>query len=140
MKCSSFGICACFNQTNCMHTLIMTSTVKFVIIVSHHVKLQWRIQDLTLGGAWTLKIIESVDGWSKSHYFCVFLAICLLKLCIKWIASEASEEKFEKNERFGHKKHRSAAVRGGGRRVRPPLDPLVNTFLLWIYNIDTKNV
>jgi len=35
-----------------------------------------------------------------------------------------SEEKIEKNKRFGHKK--SAAVRGGARRVRPPpLDPLV---------------
>ena len=55
------------------------------------------------------------------------LVVFLLKLCLKLIASEASEEKNEKKMRFRHKKnHRSAAVRGGARRVRPPpLDPLV---------------
>jgi len=52
--------------------------------------------------------------------FSVFLAIFLLKLGLKLIASEASEEKKETIERFRHKKnHRSAAV-GGARRVRPP--------------------
>ena len=39
---------------------------------------------------------------------------------------ERSERgKIEKNSVLGIKNHRSAAVRGGARRVRPPLDPLV---------------
>ena len=53
------------------------------------------------------KIIECVEGLRKSHFQRVS-AILLLKVCLKLI--EASEEKNEKNQRFGHKKnHRSAA-------------------------------
>ena len=69
---------------------------------------QWRIQDLTLGGrglcqggAWTL----SRGGRKSSKVLKVevkvilnrVLAVFLLKLCLKFIASEASEDKFEKN-------------------------------------------
>ena len=65
----------------------------------------------------------------------MFLAIFLLKLCLKLIASEARREKISL---WSIKKHRSAAVRRGARRVRPPpLDPLVrpvhyiNQFIVW---------
>jgi len=49
------------------------------------------------------KSSESVVGLNKSH-FSVFLAIFLLKLWFKLIASEASEEKNEKNSVLGIKK------------------------------------
>jgi len=52
---------------------------------------QWRIQNVTLGGAW------DVDGLTRSHSLCVFLVIFLLKSCFKLMAIE------EKNERFWHK-------------------------------------
>ena len=46
---------------------------------------QWRVQE---GGGG--------EEYNKSHVFSVFLAIYLLKLWLKLIASEASEEKIEK--------------------------------------------
>ena len=45
----------------------------------------WRIQDLTLGGVEVKVILKRV------------LSVFLLKLCLKFIASEASDEKNEKN-------------------------------------------
>ena len=89
----------------------------------------WRIQDLTLGGAWTL----STGGRKSLKVLKVevkvilkrVLVLFLLHLCLKLVASEASEEKKrEKLAFWALKNHRSAAVRGGAR-VRPPLDPLV---------------
>ena len=38
-----------------------------------------------------------IQIYRKTLFFHVFLAIFLLKLCLKLIASEASEENFEKN-------------------------------------------
>ena len=55
------------------------------------------------------------------------LAIFLLKLCLKFIASEASEEFFQRNNSvLGINIHRSAAVGGGAPGCAPPrLDSLV---------------
>ena len=62
-----------------------------------------------------------------------FVAIFLLKSCIKEIASKASEEKNEKKIAFwALKNHRSAAVRGGAHARSPPLDPLVLLTLIFI--------
>ena len=41
------------------------------------------------------------------------LVVYLLNLCLKLIASEASEEKIKKTSVLDIKSHRSAAVRGG---------------------------
>ena len=52
-----------------------------------------------------MQIIESVDGWSKSHFSSVFwMAMLLWQLCLKKIANEASEEKNEKISVLGIKK------------------------------------
>jgi len=45
------------------------------------------------------------------------LVIFILKLCLKLIASKASEENFEKKERFGHKKITGPRPLGGGARA-----------------------
>ena len=59
--------------------------------------------------------------WLKVKFiFSVFLAIFLLQLWLTWIASEASEKKVRKNSVLVIKNRRSAAVRGGARRMRPP--------------------
>jgi len=62
-------------------------------------------------------------GFDPMESVGVCLAIFLLKLCLKLIASEGSEKHLSKIGVLGIK-NRSAAVRGGGRRMRP-LDPLV---------------
>jgi len=73
-----------------------------------------------VGGGGGRKSSESVVGWNKSHCYRV-LAIFLLKLCFKLIASEASEEKkCEKLAFWALKNHRSAAVRGGRAPGAPP--------------------
>ena len=83
---------------------------------------QWRIQDLTLGGG-----VNFVNGGCRQSLkvlkvevkiiFQRVLAIFLLKLCLKIIASE---EKFVKMQRFQHKKILGPRPLRGARRVRPP--------------------
>jgi len=97
---------------------------------------QWRIQYLTLGwgGAWTLstgrgggRTSLNVSNLKNEFIFSVFGHI-LLKLCLKIIASEASEKQFEKISVFGITNHMSAVV----REDPLDLDPLVIQLLKYI--------
>jgi len=78
---------------------------------------------LTLGGCGLCqrgrgeKIIESVEGWSKSHFLACFGHISM-KIMLK--VNREQRKKNRKISVLSIKKHRSAAVRGRAGASPPP--------------------
>ena len=77
---------------------------------------QWRIQDLTLGGVWTL----STEGGGRKSSKVLKVEV---KVIFKRVFGRISIQNLRKTSVLDIKNHRSATIRGGARRVRPHPPP-----------------